>query len=188
MGPGFQWGSFPVNADRFIAQVKKLDNVVLSLGWSTEWKVNSTAVYEKQYMDAMEAILKNNNLNANDYKDFPINFPIRAPFALNSQDALKSFYDNLTKTNAATFTVQSEAGDAVDVEELKKFITTYGVEHIYIDLSDEVMKRLNLGDDGKGGKGGSGGGASTIVQYGLLNLITFTVIAFLRNWLYNFIS
>lgn len=151
-----------------------MDKVVLSLGWTTYWNKDSKEGYTKQYMDAMETIFKEHKLNTTDYKDISVNFPIRAPYALKSQDVLKSFYNNMTKTNTVTFTVQSQKGDIVDANELKKFIESYGIEKIYIDLHDELREKLNLSS-------GKGNGASTIVQFGLLNLITMLVVTILRN-------
>lgn len=167
MGPGGELDVPPVPSNLFIEQVKKMDNVVLSIGWST---TQSEDVYKKKHIEAMEKILTDNKLNTTDYKDMSINFPIHAVHALKSQDVLKSFYDNVKKTNAVAYTVRSRIGDIVDAEELKKFIKSYGIENIYIDLHDELQNKLNLGN-----------GASTLVQFGLLNLITLFVVAIFRH-------
>lgn len=168
-GPGGNGGSRPVSPGRFIDQIKKLDNVVLSLGWSTIWDSNSKDVYTKQHTVGMESILSYTELDTPDYKELPINFPINAAYALKSQDVLKSFYDRVKKTNAVSYTLQSNKGDEVVIADLKKFIQSYGIENIYIDLSKDISSELNLSNS-----------ASAMLQFSLLNLITLFVVVLLR--------
>lgn len=74
-----------------------MDNVVLSMGWKTYWSSNSEDVYTFTHTDAMKDVIENTRINTPDYKDMPINFPIRAAFALKSQFVLRNFYDSVKK-------------------------------------------------------------------------------------------
>lgn len=102
-GPGHRV-STSFDGNQFIDEVKRMHNVVLSLGWKTFWYKESAEIYNKRNTDAMEKVLSDNHLNTIDYKDLTINFPINAGYALKSQDALKKFYENVKRTNSVAYT------------------------------------------------------------------------------------
>lgn len=144
-----------------------MDKVVLSIGWTTN-RDTPNSVYTEAHTNAMADVIKNNKLDK--IPDLAINLPIRAAFAVKSRKVLKELYENVKKTKPITYTVWSKNEDKVNATELQQFINSYGVENIYIDLPDELRKKLNLGN-----------GASSLVQFGLLNLIMLIVAHFFRN-------
>lgn len=144
-----------------------MDKIVLSIGWTTNREL-SNSVYTEAHTNAMADIIKDNKLDK--LHDLAINFPIRATFALRSRDVLKKFYEHVKKTNPVTYTVWSRNEDKVNATELQQFIHSYGVENVYIDLPDDLRKKLNLDNS-----------ASSLVQFGLLNLIMVIIAHFFRN-------
>lgn len=179
-GPGSNGASAPIDGDKFIEQVKKLNsNIVLSVGWATD--VRRVDGYSISDIEAMAKMIERNRVFASDHKPMTINFPVRAVNAMQSQDLLHELYNGVNGINPVTFTVQAAKGDDVDATELQKFIKTYGVERVYIDLPDELRNELNLGKTGKTGGAGGGGGASSIAQFSLLNLVALAIVTVLRN-------
>lgn len=156
-----------LDAKEFVDEVKKMEKVILSVGWTTS-RENSNAVYTSAHTNAMADVIKDNKLDK--IKTLAINFPIRAAFAVKSQDALRKLYDLIHVTNPVTFTVWSKNEDKVNATELQTFIKSYGVENIYIDLPDDLRKKLDLSS-----------GASSLVQFGVLNLIMLIIGHFIRN-------
>lgn len=174
-GPDSNKNSPPIDGDKFIEQVKKLNsNVVLSLGWARNISStkNSDEGYSISHIEAMAAIINKNQILASDHKVMPINFPIRAVYALPSQDLLRELYNGAKTGNPVTFTVQAAKGDAVHPIELQEFIKSYDVENIYIDLPDELRDQLNLGKSAS---------SSSLIQFGLLNLLTLIVVTVFWN-------
>lgn len=169
-GPGGAATIKPVDANAFIQQSKKMCNLVLSIGWKTIWDKKSNQTYKKENADQMMNVLRQNKINTFNFKDVAINFPIHAGYALKSRDVLKSFYDLVKQTNPVTYTVWSEKGDDVNATDLKNFIVSYGMENVYIDLHDDLRKKLNLSN-----------GASSLIQFGLLNFVTFIIVTIFRN-------
>lgn len=165
-GPGSKT-EVPLDSKEFIDEVKKMEKVILSLGWTTS-REKSNSVYTEAHTNAMADVIKDNKLDK--LHELPLNFPIRAAFALKSRDVLKKFYDHLKKTNPVTFTVWSRNEDKVNATELQGFIRSYGVENIYIDLPDDLREKLNLDS-----------GASSLVQFGLLNMIMLIIAHFFQN-------
>lgn len=169
MGPGTSDRSAtPVDGIQFIKQVQKMNNAVLSIGWNTVWRPNWEEAYSASNINDMEQVIRSNTLINDNSKPMTVNFPIRAVYALKSQNALNNFYKSVKRNNPSatvTYTVWSKNGDTVNAAELQKFIKSYGIENIYIDLPDDLRGKLNLGN-----------GASSLVQFGLLNLITLLMI------------
>lgn len=170
-GPG-NGNSTLIDGDKFIEQVKKLNSkFVLSVGWTADAKPTySEEGYSIPHMEAMAEVVGKTLLVASDARAMAINFPIHAVHALQSQDLLEVLYSGVKKTNPVTFTIQAAEGDDVDAMELQNFIKSYGVGNIYMDLPDELRNKLNLGN-----------GASSLVRFGLLNLITLAVVTVFHN-------
>lgn len=157
-----------LDAKEFVDEVKKMERAVLSVGWTTN-RVNPNSVYTSAHTNAMADVIKDNKLDK--IPNLAINFPIRAAFAVKSQAALKQLYDLIKLTNpVTTYTVWSRNEDKVNATELQTFIKSYGIENIYIDLPDDLRKKLNLGN-----------GASSLVQFGVLNLIMLIIGHFIQN-------
>lgn len=156
-----------LDAKEFVDEVKKMEKVVLSVGWTTN-RQYSNAVYTSAHTNAMADVIKDNKLDK--IPNFAINFPIRAAFAVKSQSALKQLYDLIKLTNPVTYTIWSKNEDKVNATELQAFIQSYGVENVYIVLPPDLHKKLNLAN-----------GASSLMQFGLLNLIMLIIGHFFRN-------
>jgi len=169
-GPGASGSAAPVDGLKFIDEAKKLDNIILSIGWKTIPMKDPKEGYTNEHTKAMEDILKNSKITTPEYKDVSLNFPINAFYAVKSKDILRTFYDIVKNTNPVTFTVRSQKDDKVDAKELEAFIKSYGTEHIYMDLPDDLRNQINLSN-----------GASSLVQFGLLNLITLAVVTIFRS-------
>lgn len=166
-GPGSVAEIPPLDPKEFIDEVKKLDNVVLSIGWTTNRK-NSNSVYTEAHTNAMADVITDNKLDK--IHNLAINFPIRASIAVKSQGVLRQLYDVVKEKNPVTYTIWSKNEDKVNATELQQFINSYGIENIYIDLPDDLRKKLDLGN-----------GATSLVQFGLLNLIMLIIAHFYRN-------
>lgn len=166
-GPGPTAEVPSIDSKEFIDEVKKMEKVILSIGWTTG-RDDSNVVYTGADKNAMIDIITDNKLDK--IHDLAINFPIRAALAVKSQNALKELFNEVKKTNPVTYTVWSKNEDKVNATDLQHFINSYGVENIYIDLPDDLRRKLNLGN-----------GASSLVQFGLLNLIMLIIAHFIRN-------
>lgn len=156
-----------LDAKEFVDEVKKMEKVVLCVGWTSS-RENSNAVYTAAHTNAMADVIKDNKLDK--IPNFEVNFPIRAAVAVKSQSVLKQLYDLIKLTNPVTYTVFSKNEDKVNTTELQAFIKSYGVENVYIDVPNDLRKKLNLAN-----------GASSLIQFGLLNLIMLIIGHFFRN-------
>lgn len=167
----------PVDADKFFTCAKELGNLTLSIGWTTEWGPNSKAGnYSQAQVDAMIKAIEDNKINTTGH---PITFPVRAGIAAHSQVTLKHLYDHVSKTNRVTFTIWSSETDNVDVKHLQEFILSFGVNKVYVDVPKVLREKLNLTESFDN----SASSASSLVQFGLLNVIAFAIVVFLRNGL-----
>lgn len=171
-GPGSKGNSTLIDGDKFIEQVKKMNsNVVLSVGWTENVRPTySEGGYSISQVQAMAEIIAKTAIFASDFVPMAINFPIHAVYALKSQNLLIELYNGAKEINPVTFTVYAAKGDDVNAMELQKFIKSYGVENIYMDLPDELRNKLNLGNS-----------ASSLVRFGLLNLITLAIVTVFHN-------
>lgn len=156
-----------LDAKEFVDEVKKMEKVVLSVGWTTN-RENSNAVYTSAHTNAMADVIKDNKIDK--IPNFAVNFPIRAAFAVKSQPALKQLYDLIKLTNPVTYTIFGKNEDKVNATDLQAFIKSYGVENVYIDLPNDLRKKLNLAN-----------GAASLIQFGLLNSIMLIIGHFFRN-------
>lgn len=166
-GPGSLAEVPPLDSKEFIDEVKKMDNAVISIGWTTN-RDKSSEVYTNAHTNAMADVVKDNKLDK--ISQFAINFPIRAALAVKSRNVLKQLYDHVKGKNPVTYTVWSKNEDKVNATELEQFIASYGVENVYIDLPDDLRKKLNLAN-----------GASSVVQFGFLNLFMLIIAYSFQN-------
>lgn len=168
-GPG---GKAPVDPVKFIDAAKELKNVVLSIGWTTEWSENlSNATYTKENVEAMIKVITDTKIHNMSH---PITFPIRAVYAASSKESLDHLYNEVKKINgdaATTLTIWSGKDDKVDAKALQEFIKGFGIDKVYVDVPIELRNNMNLGKNS----------ASSLIHFGVLNLITFAVVHFLRN-------
>lgn len=142
--PGPGGTSRPVDARRFIIAANKLERVTLSIGWTTYWHEGSTtAAYTHAHANAMIKVIEDNNLNGSGH---PITFPIRAIFAVQSVEVMSHLYEHVKNhNNATTFTIWTGITDPVDPKELEKFVKSFGVDKVYLDIPDELRNGMNLG-------------------------------------------
>lgn len=143
-GPVNNTSTIPVDANRFFESVKRLEPTVLSIGWTTKWSKESVdGKYSESNIQQMIDTVRENGI---DKTGNDITFPIRAGIAAHSSVELSQLYDALKSTNEITFTIWSSADDAVDVESLRQFIFSFGLDKIYIDVPDELKEKLKLHD------------------------------------------
>ncbi|XP_058454296.1 protein FAM151B [Malaya genurostris] len=141
-GPVNNTSTIPVDPIKFFDAVKRMDNVTLSIGWTTRW---SNDAKEGQYTEAhIQHMLNTIKDNGIDKMGYDITFPIRAGIAAYSVKELNNLYCSLTHTNSVTFTIWSSADDAVNVVKLREFIFAIGLDRIYIDVPDQLRQQLNL--------------------------------------------
>lgn len=87
--------------------------------------------------------IEENDMNGSGH---PITFPIRAIFAVKSDNTLRHLFEHVNKNNdETTFTIWNGAGDAVNPKELETFIKSFGVDKVYLDVPDELRNGMNLG-------------------------------------------
>lgn len=72
----------------------------------------------------------------------PITYPVRAGLAANDIDTVKALLKNASSN--ATLTIWSSKGDHVNVAQLNELIKNVGIGKIYVDVPDELKKKLNL--------------------------------------------
>lgn len=164
----------PVKADKFFTFAKDVENATLSIGWTTNWGSNFTN--GSYSAGEVEAMIKSIEKNKNSTAGHPITFPVRAGIAAQSKSSLQHLYDTVSKTNTVTFTIWSGNDDSVDVKQLQALILSFGVDKVYVDVPKTLKEKLNLHEK-------TGSSASSLVHFGLLNVITFAVVVFLRNGL-----
>lgn len=129
----------PVDAQIFFNGSKSLPNATLSTGWTTLWGANYTeGSYTMNQVNEMIEGIKSSGVKN------PITFPVRAGIAAQSITQLEHLYNSLNETNLVTFTIWSSITDFVDVEKLRKMIFHFGVDKVYVDVDEELSKKLRL--------------------------------------------
>ncbi|XP_065086271.1 protein FAM151B isoform X2 [Ochlerotatus camptorhynchus] len=144
-GPVNNTETIPVDPKRFFDAVKQLGPAVLSIGWTTKWSESSTdGQYTRAHVSQMINVIKDNRI---DEAGNVITFPVRAGITAHSLESLVYLYCSVKETNPVTFTIWSSANDAVNVENLRKFIFTIGLDKVYVDVPDELNEQLRLNDN-----------------------------------------
>lgn len=72
-----------------------------------------------------------------------VTYPIRAGLAANDIETVKALLKNTTSDDV-TLTIWSSEGDHVDVAQLSKLIKDVGVEKIYLDVPEDLKKKLDF--------------------------------------------
>uniref|UniRef100_A0A1A9WRH6 Menorin-like domain-containing protein n=1 Tax=Glossina brevipalpis TaxID=37001 RepID=A0A1A9WRH6_9MUSC len=132
----------PIDPKRFLAGCAKFEQVVISIGWTTQWsEYHIDSSYTRENMAAMLALIKENNIF--DSKQ-SITFSLRAGIAANSKEILHEFIRSVEATNNCTITIWSAPFDYIDLEKLKQLILSFGSTKVYLDIPSDLKKQLNL--------------------------------------------
>uniref|UniRef100_A0AAG5CW47 Menorin-like domain-containing protein n=1 Tax=Anopheles atroparvus TaxID=41427 RepID=A0AAG5CW47_ANOAO len=141
-GPVDNTANVPVDPTRFFTAARRLGKATLSIGWTTRWGADFTdGSYSDAQVDAMINVIRANDI---DKVGNAITFPVRAGIVANSVTNMIRLFCALKDTNDVTFTIWSSAGDAVDVEKLREFIFTTGLDRTYVDVPDDLHEKLHL--------------------------------------------
>ncbi|CAK9821087.1 Protein FAM151B [Anthophora plagiata] len=128
----------PVDAKEFLSIAKTYPNCTLSVGWTTRYGVQDNvtegAYTETQIKEMLEK-LKDQSITQ------PITYPVRAGLAANNITVIKSL---ITNTENVTLTVWSSKDDKVNAEQLSTLIKDVGVKKVYLDVPEELMKKLDI--------------------------------------------
>uniref|UniRef100_A0A4Y0BTW8 Menorin-like domain-containing protein n=1 Tax=Anopheles funestus TaxID=62324 RepID=A0A4Y0BTW8_ANOFN len=144
-GPVDNTATIPVDSTRFFAAARRLGKATLSIGWTTRWGADFTdGLYTNPQVDAMIDAIRT---NAIDKAGNPITFPVRAGIVANSVKNMIRLYCDLKDTNDVTFTIWSSADDAVNVEKLREFIFTAGLDRTYVDVPEDLHRKLHLDEN-----------------------------------------
>ncbi|KAK3923343.1 Protein FAM151B, partial [Frankliniella fusca] len=140
----------PVDAARFLAKAKaQYPFLLLSLGWTTRWGQGldgetvpeSLARYDNTSVQSMLTALDEAGVTQ------PITYAVRAAFVAHSLDELTMLLNETRQEpgKRATLTVwSSDATDVVDVDQLRKNILAIGKDRVYLDVGEDLAKRLDL--------------------------------------------
>ncbi|XP_053677580.1 protein FAM151B [Anopheles nili] len=141
-GPVENTATVPVDPMRFFSAVKQLGKATLSIGWTTRWGEGFTdGSYLGSQVDEMVNAIRANGI---DKAGNPITFPVRGGIVANSVKNMIRLYCSLKDTNNVTFTVWSSANDAVNVNKLRDFIFSMGLDRTYVDVPDDLYHKLHL--------------------------------------------
>ncbi|XP_053980436.1 protein FAM151B isoform X1 [Hylaeus volcanicus] len=128
-----------VDAKSFLSKAKAFPNYTLSVGWTTRYggEANITnGGYTQKQIESMTNVLKEENVTQ------PITYPVRAGLVANDIDAIESLMKQ--SQNNATLTIWSSDGDLVNAERLSTLIKRIGTDKVYVDVPDDLKKRLDL--------------------------------------------
>ncbi|XP_028138418.2 protein FAM151B [Diabrotica virgifera virgifera] len=127
----------PVDAKTFLAYANNVEQVTLSLGWTTCKCVPDQTYGNIQIQEMIDTIHSNNVINT-------ITFAVRACLIANTnRDKMKELLDS-TKNNNSSFTIWSHHQDEVNIDSLKKVIAQFGVESMFFDVPQELREQLDL--------------------------------------------
>lgn len=169
-GPVNNTQTEPVDPDRFLTECHELPNSTLSIGWTTQWGSNYTVgSYTSQQIDKMLEVIKTNNVNGT----HPITFPVRAGIAAQSIENLQYLVAAISKKSNPTLTIWSSPNDSVNIDKLRQLILTFGVDRVYIDVPDDILRQLDLGN--------ACGRASSLIHFGIVTMSVFLLSIILSN-------
>lgn len=165
----------PIDASEFIYTYNSTKNLGLSLGWTTYRVAEIKEGYSEVEIQAMQHIV---TAYVQSGSSEQLNFPLRAAYAVKSQQPLKNFFDNVKRDHPkVTYSIYTEQNDEIKPDELTAFVKLIGLDNVYLVINDELRKQLDL--SGGNGSGKDKGGAAGLVQFGLLNLAMLIVVAIL---------
>lgn len=171
MVQGPQGQSPKLNAKEFIDRYIDTSKYVLSLGLTTQKASDPKDGYTEAHTKAMKALVVDNIQKAK--IEEPLNVPLRAQYVPKSTTVLQNFFNDVKKLHPKfTFSIWSAKDDDFKADEIQNFVKLIGVDNVYLSLAKEKRDKLNLGN-----------GASGLVQFGLLNLVTLAVVTIFRNGL-----
>lgn len=171
-GPVNNTQTEPVDPDRFFSGCQKLANSTLSIGWTTRWGSNFTdGSYTPEQITKMVTAIRNNGMD-NGYH--PITFPIRAGIAAQSLTNLQALIKTISASSHPTFTIWSSPNDTVNIDRLREFIFTIGLDKVYIDVPDDVFNRLDLNN--------VPGRASSLIHFGIVTMSMFLLSIYFSNY------
>ncbi|XP_066597999.1 protein FAM151B [Prorops nasuta] len=132
----------PLNAKTFLKGAKvSFPESIISAGWTTSLgkEPNSTdSRYSGEQLKKMVEVLKENNITQS------VTYPVRAGFAANDAEGIKSLFKDTTGFKNVTLTIWSHEKDPVDTDKLSRLIKDVGVGRVYIDVPQDVMNKLNI--------------------------------------------
>lgn len=70
-----------------------------------------------------------------------VTFPVRAGIAAESLENMKLLLSNVS---GSTLTIWSSEGDKVNVTNLRKLISSVGLNRVYVDVPEDLQKQLRL--------------------------------------------
>ncbi|XP_052896586.1 protein FAM151B isoform X1 [Anopheles moucheti] len=144
-GPVDNTATIPVDSTRFFTAARRLGKATLSIGWTTRWGADFTGgLYTDPQVDAMISAVRTNGI---DKAGNAITFPVRAGIVANSVKNMIRLYCELKDTNDVTFTIWSSEDDAVNVEKLREFIFTVGLDRTYVDVPEDLHRQLHLDEN-----------------------------------------
>ena len=116
---------------------------------------------EKQIQEMIETLRKQKVTQ-------PITYPVRAALAANDIQVIKSLLDKSSDMKNVTLTVWSSEGDKVDENQLSALIRDVGVQKVFVDVPQDLLKKLHFS------------GASSVSVASVALAVTF-VTAFLST-------
>lgn len=150
----------PVNPEKFFSAAKNFTNSTLSIGWTTNYSGNGTAIYSDKHVDDMLKTIRENNVTQS------ITFPVRASIAAHSLTQMQTLLKNVTDS---TLTIWSN-DDIIDVKKLNELIVTVGVNKTYLDIPEDIMKQLTLRGNGSALKPTTAGICAVLIATLILQL------------------
>lgn len=161
----------PVNAKEFLEGCHQLPNATISPGWTTQLiPFLQKGAYSPLHINQMIEVLETHHIINSTH---PVTFPVRAAIATQSKDTLINLLDRMNRTDraSATLTIWSSGEDRVNIIALRDLIVSIGVDRVYVDVPSKIYNKLNLASS-----------ASTLVHFGILNVITFTICTLLKKY------
>ncbi|GAB0089535.1 protein FAM151B [Sergentomyia squamirostris] len=147
-GPVNNTSTKPVDADSFLAGCSNFPEAVLSIGWTTRWGRDFIAgFYTAEQIDKMSESIRKNDIPSSNH---PITFPVRAGIAAQSLPQLTMLMREFNRTNTVTLTIWSSENDHVDVQRLRSLIFAVGIDKVYVDVPEDLLRQLDLGNDPNG--------------------------------------
>lgn len=169
-GPVNNTQTTPVDPDLFLNECRELPNSTLSIGWTTQWGSNYTVgSYTSGQIDEMLRVIDVTGVNGT----HPITFPVRAGIAAQSIENLQNLVTAVNKKSNPTLTIWSSPSDTVNIDKLRQLIFTFGMDKVYIDVPEDILKQLDLDH--------AHGRASSLIHFGIVTLSVFLLSVILSN-------